>query len=80
MPKIAIIGTTSWGTTLGVVLANKGLEVGLWARTEEEASRLRKRGTDPRQLPGITLPPQLTVTSSLRRALSRVTAVILAVP
>ena len=80
MPKIAIIGTTSWGTTLGVVLANKGLEVGLWARTEEEASRLRKKGTDPRQLPGITLPPQLTVTSSLRRALSRVTAVILAVP
>ncbi len=80
MPKIAIIGTTTWGTTLGVILANKGLEVGLWARTEEEASRLRKRGSDPRQLPGITLPPQLTVTSSLRRALSRATAVILAVP
>jgi glycerol-3-phosphate dehydrogenase (NAD(P)+) len=80
MPKIAIIGTTTWGTTLGVVLANKGLEVGLWARTEEEASRLRKRGSDPRQLPGITLPPQLTVTSSLRRALSRAAAIIMAVP
>ncbi|GAH56048.1 unnamed protein product, partial [marine sediment metagenome] len=41
MPKIAIIGTTAWGTTLGVVLAHKGLEVGLWARTEQEATKLR---------------------------------------
>jgi len=80
MPKIAIIGTTSWGITLGVVLAQKGIEVGLWARTEEEASRLRKRGPDPRHLPGVTIPQKLTATSSLRRALSRATAVILAVP
>ena len=33
MQKIAIIGTTSWGITLGILLANKGLEVRLWART-----------------------------------------------
>ena len=80
MPKIAIIGTTAWGTTLGVVLAHKGLEVRLWARTEEEASKLRSKGPDPRQLPGVTFPPQLSVTSSARKALARVTAVILAVP
>ena len=46
MPKVAIIGTTAWGMTLGVVLANKGLDVRLWARTEEEAERLRKKGPD----------------------------------
>ena len=27
MPKVAISGTTSWGKTLGVVLAREGLEM-----------------------------------------------------
>ena len=80
MPKIAVIGTTTWGITLGVVLANKGLEVRLWARTEEEADRLRKKGPDSHQLPNVTFPPQLSVTSSPRKALSRASAIILAVP
>ena len=80
MPKIAVIGTTSWGITLGMVLANKGLGVRLWARTEEEAIRLMEKGPDHHQLPGVNFSPQFSVTSSPKKALSRVTAVILAVP
>ena len=52
MPKIAIIGTTSWGKTLGVVLAREGLEVRLWARTEREAIELRNGGPNPTLLRG----------------------------
>jgi len=80
MPKIAIIGTTSWGKTLGVVLARNGLEVKLWARTEREAIELRDAGPNPTLLPGVTFPPQLSITSSLSDALAGVKAVILAVP
>ncbi len=80
MPKIAIIGTTTWGITLGMVLAHKGLEVRLWARTEKEADKLRNKGPDPHLLPDVTFPPQLTVTSSLSEALAYVNAVILVVP
>jgi len=80
MPKIAIIGTTSWGKTLGIVLAREGLEVRLWARTEREATELRNAGPNPTLLPGITFPPQLSVTSSLSEALAEVKAVILVVP
>ncbi len=80
MPKIAVIGTTTWGITLAVVLTNKGLEVRLWARTEEEAIRLREKGPDSHRLPHVTFPPQLSVTSSPKKALSRAAAVILAVP
>lgn len=80
MPKIAIIGTTSWGKTLGVVLAREGLEVRLWARTEREATELRNGGPNPTMLPGITFPPQLSITSSLSEALAEVKVVILAVP
>ena len=80
MPKIAIIGTTTWGITLGVVLAHKGLEVRLWARTEQEATELRNAGPNPTLLPDIAFPPHLSITSSLSEALTDVEAVILAVP
>ncbi|MEE9520999.1 MAG: NAD(P)H-dependent glycerol-3-phosphate dehydrogenase [Dehalococcoidales bacterium] len=80
MPKIAIIGTTTWGKTLGVVLAHKGLEVRLWARTPQEAAELRKAGPNSDLLPGATFPPQLSITSSLDEALAEVRAVILVVP
>ncbi len=80
MPKIAIIGTTIWGMTLGVVLANKGLQVRLWARTEQEASKLSEAGCNSALLPDITFPPQLSITSSLTETLADVKAVILAVP
>ncbi|MFC1984641.1 NAD(P)H-dependent glycerol-3-phosphate dehydrogenase [Chloroflexota bacterium] len=79
MPNIAIIGTTSWGKTLGVALARNGLEVRLWARTEQEATELRNDGSNPTLSPG-TFPPQLSVTSSLSEALAEVDAVILVVP
>ncbi len=80
MPKIAIIGTTSWGMTLGVVLARKGYDVYLWARTEEEAEKLRKKGPDSRQMQGVSLPPEISITSSAKEALSRASAVVIAVP
>ncbi len=80
MPKIAIIGTTAWGTTLGMVLARKRLEVRLWARTEQKATELRNAGPNPALLSGIVFPPQLSITSSLSEALADARAVILAVP
>ena len=72
MPKIAIIGTTSWGKTLGVMLAHKGLQVRLWARTEREAAELREVGPNPAIVPGVTFPHQLSITSLLDEALADV--------
>lgn len=80
MPRIAIIGTTTWGITLGVVLAHKGLEVRLWARTEEEADKLKSKGPDSHLLRGTTFPLQLAVTSSMSEVLAYANAVILVVP
>lgn len=80
MPKIAIIGTTTWGMTLGIVLANKRQQVKLWARTKQEAFELTNAGPNAAQLPDVVFPPQLSVTSSLSEALAGVNAVILVVP
>ncbi|MFC2005708.1 NAD(P)H-dependent glycerol-3-phosphate dehydrogenase [Chloroflexota bacterium] len=80
MPKIAIIGTTAWGITLGVVLASKGLQVKLWARTDQEAAEMRNAGSNPALLSGVNFPDKLSVTSSLSEALTKAKAVILVVP
>ena len=80
MPKIAIIGTTAWGITLGMVLARNGTDISLWARTEQEAIQLAKAGTSPLLTNGICFPPKLSITSSLSEALTKANAVILAPP
>jgi len=79
MPNIAIIGATSWGTTLGTTLASEKMGVRLWARTEEEANKVKKGKINP----NVARDPAaqyITITTSLREAMSSVQAVILAVP
>lgn len=67
---VAVIGTGSWGTTLGLLVARKGLSVQLWTRTPEEAAALRADGENRRFLPGHPFPPNLQVTADLEEVLS----------
>jgi len=77
---IAIVGTTTWGMTLGLILAGKGAAVRLWARTQEEAAALDRERENKARLPGFKFPDTLAVTASLEEALSAANLVILAVP
>lgn len=36
MKNVAIIGSGSWGTALGIYLANNGNKVKIWSFSEEE--------------------------------------------
>lgn len=78
--KVAIIGTTSWGTTLGVILSRRGIDVALWARTVEEAERLARDGENKTRLPGIPFPRGLSPTGAIEEALQGASLVVLAVP
>lgn len=80
MVRVTIVGTTSWGLTLGLMLARKGLEIKLWARTEQEANKLNNSGLDPKRFPEVILPHNLTVTSDSKEAFADSKAVIVAVP
>jgi glycerol-3-phosphate dehydrogenase (NAD(P)+) len=80
MSKVAVIGTTTWGITLGVVLARNEVGVRLWARTEKEATELRNSRYPSDMLSDVEFPPQLSITSSLGEAMDGAKAVILAVP
>jgi glycerol-3-phosphate dehydrogenase (NAD(P)+) len=78
MQKVAVIGTTSWGITLSVLLVHNGNEVKLWARSPEEANTLKNKGSD--RFPGFNIPKEITITHNMDEALNDVNAIILAVP
>ena len=80
MVKVGVVGTTSWGTTLAIILARRGADVLLWTRTEDEAVYLRDQGENPRFAPGAKFPPSLQVTASARRAFDGAELVVVAVP
>ena len=60
--RVGIAGTTTWGTTLGILLARSGAEVRLWARTAEEAERINAARCNEARLPGHELPPAMRAT------------------
>ena len=78
--KVAIIGATTWGTALGIILARKGLRVSMVARTEAEAQQLQSDRRNARFLPDVPFPDLLTVTADPAEALSSAAPAILAVP
>jgi glycerol-3-phosphate dehydrogenase (NAD(P)+) len=80
MPKVSIVGTTSWGLTLGIVLARKGLKISLLARTEKEAVDLQKTGLRSSGFPINEISSTLSVTHDPHESLADSKAVILAVP
>ena len=80
MDRVAVIGTTTWGTTLAIILARKGLPVTLLARSSEESQHLAAARQNSRFLPGVEFPAALTVSGDPKTALAGTAMVILAVP
>ena len=56
MARVTVVGTTSWGTTLAIILANNGSDVQLWARTPEEATVLEQGRREPAPAARLDLP------------------------
>ena len=80
MAKVGIVGTTSWGTTLAILLGRSGHDVTLWARTDTDADLLRTTGRNDRFLPGVDFPDGLKVTADTSEAFGRAELVLQAVP
>ncbi|MFO8101943.1 MAG: NAD(P)H-dependent glycerol-3-phosphate dehydrogenase [Dehalococcoidia bacterium] len=78
--RVAIMGTTSWGTTLGIMLAAGTAEVTLWARTEKEAARLNTDGENTAHLPSVRFPEKMKVSASPAESLKDADLAILSPP
>ncbi len=78
--RVAVLGSGSWGTAFGKVLADAGSDVVLWARRPELAEAVCRTHENADYLPGIALPPRLTATSDVAAAVDGADVVVLAVP
>jgi len=78
MGNVAVVGATTWGRTLAGLLANKGVAVTIWARTEARAEELRREQQDSSSR--TSLSNCLSLTSNVEEALDSAEFVILAVP
>ena len=77
--KITVLGDGGWGTTLAILLHNKGFKVTLWSAFEDYAKILDKNRVNPNYLKGIKIPKPIEITSDLSRAL-KCDLVVLAIP
>jgi glycerol-3-phosphate dehydrogenase (NAD(P)+) len=60
--RAAVIGAGGWGTTLAHLLAERGHDVVLWARSEERALELERDRCNKIYLPFLEIHPELRVT------------------
>ena len=78
--KVAVFSAGSWGTAFSLVLADAGNDVTLWARREEVAAAINEQRENPEYLPGVELPPHVSATHDVEKALHGADVVVLATP
>jgi len=67
--RVAVLGAGSWGTALAAAACRQAPTV-LWARSPELAGEMAARRENPRYLPSVALPPELSFTADLDLALA----------
>ena len=77
---IAIIGAGAWGTALAIQAHRAGQSVMLWARDSARAALMAQSRANERLLPGVPLPPGITVTANATQALQDAALILLVVP
>ena len=78
--KTVVVGATTWGTTLALVLAGKGRPVTLLARDPAECDRLDSARENARFLPGVSLPSLVRVSADPAETLAGASLAVIAVP
>jgi glycerol-3-phosphate dehydrogenase (NAD(P)+) len=77
--RVAVLGAGAWGTAIAAVLSAR-LEVALWARDPAQAAAVSNMRYNQRYLPGIALPPAVSVASDLGEAVKGAALVLAATP
>ena len=80
MPTVTIVGTTSWGTTLGIIMARQSVTVRLLARNDDEAQRLQAARENARFVPDAPFPDSLSVTADAKSAFEGADLVAFVIP
>ena len=75
-----MLGAGSWGTALALQFARAGHQVTLWGRDGEALLALDSQRCNQRYLPGVALPPSVTVNPDLASTVATHRELLVAVP
>lgn len=78
--NVTVIGTGGWGTALALLLYRNGHRVTLWGRLPEEVEPILRDRENKRFLPGVPIPPDISITLDMASAMRAADVVVLAVP
>ena len=78
--RIAVVGAGSWGTTLAILLADNGHQERLWVYEKELAEEMQETRENRIYLPGHRLSDNITITSSIKDAVSDSEIIVFVVP
>jgi glycerol-3-phosphate dehydrogenase (NAD(P)+) len=77
--RVAIVGSGAWGTTLALIVA-RNEPVLLLSHSAETAARIQSDRRNERRLPGVDLPPAITVSADPGSLASATDLIVLATP
>ena len=80
MDKISVLGGGSWGTTLANLLAEKDLNVSVWARDPKIFVKNKKILINKKYLPKYNLSPNLKIQKNIKDAVLSAQLIIIAIP
>ena len=80
MNKTTFIGAGSFGTSLAILLANKDIEVSIWAREKKIVDEINNNRTNDKYLKDLKIPEQITAFTDMDKALENSKFVVLSVP
>jgi len=78
VPRVAVIGSGAWGTTLAILIARTE-PVSLVCHSAEAAARIRAAGRNERRLPGVDIPAAVEISADAA-AMAGADLVVVAVP
>ncbi|MGL1936802.1 MAG: NAD(P)-dependent glycerol-3-phosphate dehydrogenase [Fibrobacterales bacterium] len=75
-----VLGTGSWGLTIGKLLSENGHEVRFWTYSAEEAAELTEKREHVVRLPGIKIPDSCIISTDLQEMIAGTDTIVFAVP
>ncbi|MFH1564186.1 MAG: NAD(P)H-dependent glycerol-3-phosphate dehydrogenase [Nitrospirota bacterium] len=80
MVKIGVLGGGSWGTTLAILLCEKGFYVKIWEFSAEQVELIKAKGENVRFLPGVFIPNEIEFTTSLEDVVKEAEVIVVVLP
>lgn len=80
MSKVAFLGGGSFGTALGILLADKGLEVNIYDRDKSVVDDINLNKKNDKYIKDLVIPKNVTAFNDLDEALKDIKFLVLAVP